>query len=162
MENESALASLTAHVTELRRRILWAFAAMIEQQPSHHEQLGAFYQQKRDAFAAHLATTRFRTLPVQGGYFQLVDYSAISDLPDADFCRWLTIEKGVAAIPLSPFYETPPQGQKLARLCFAKLESTLDAAIAPCPPPEPPMGTALSCPVRPVDFSTWVALRVRR
>ena len=68
-------------------------------------------------------------LPVPGGYFQLVDYSAVSDLDDAAFCRWLTIERGVAAIPLSPFYETPPPGQRLARLCFAKNESTLDAAI---------------------------------
>jgi methionine aminotransferase len=53
----------------------------------------------------------------------------VSDLDDAAFCRWLTIEKGVAAIPLSPFYETAPRGQRLARLCFAKNEVTLDAAI---------------------------------
>jgi methionine aminotransferase len=66
---------------------------------------------------------------VPGGYFQLVDYSAVSDLDDLAFCRWLTIEKGVTAIPLSPFYETPPKGQRLARLCFAKNEGTLDAAI---------------------------------
>ena len=71
-----------------------------------------------------------RPLPVPGGYFQLVDYSAISDLPDAEFCRWLTVEKGVAAIPLSPFYESPPAGQRLVRLCFAKNPETLDAAIA--------------------------------
>ena len=64
-----------------------------------------------------------------GGYFQLVDYSAVSDLDDLAFCRWLTTEKGVAAIPLSPFYESPPPGQRLARLCFAKNEATLDAAI---------------------------------
>jgi methionine aminotransferase len=107
----------------------WAFAAMIEHEPRHYEQLGAFYQAKRDRFAAQLATTKLRPLPVPGGYFQLVDYSAVSELGDADFCRWLTIGKGVAAIPLSPFYETPPAGQRLARLCFAKLESTLDAAI---------------------------------
>jgi len=107
----------------------WAFAAMIEKHPDHYEGLGKFYEEKRDHFAQQLATTRLRTLPVPGGYFQLVDYSAISDLPDAEFCRWLTIEKGVAAIPLSPFYETPPPGQRLARLCFAKSQSTLDAAI---------------------------------
>ena len=64
-----------------------------------------------------------------GGYFQLVDYSAVSDLGDVDFCRWLTIDKGVTAIPLSPFYETPPAGQRLVRLCFAKNEATMDAAI---------------------------------
>ena len=106
-----------------------AFAEMIEQEPEHHEGLGAFYQAKRDRFREQLLTTRLVPLPVPGGYFQLVDYSAVSDLDDVAFCRWLTIEKGVAAIPLSPFYETPPEGQRLARLCFAKNEATLDAAI---------------------------------
>ncbi|MDC7806605.1 pyridoxal phosphate-dependent aminotransferase [Luteimonas sp BLCC-B24] len=107
-----------------------AFAAMLREAPEHYEQLGAFYQAKRDAFAAQLATTRLDPLPVPGGYFQLVDYAAVSDLDDAAFCRWLTIEKGVAAIPLSPFYAQPPAGQRLARLCFAKNTATLDAAIA--------------------------------
>jgi methionine transaminase len=106
-----------------------AFAAMIDAEPEHYEQLGAFYQAKRDRFREQLFGTRLRPLPVPGGYFQLVDYSAVSDLDDAEFCRWLTVEHGVAAIPLSPFYETPPQGQRLARLCFAKNEATLDAAI---------------------------------
>jgi methionine aminotransferase len=107
----------------------WAFAAMIEQEPAHYDQLGAFYQAKRDRFRQQLLGTRLVPLDVPGGYFQLVDYSAVSDLDDAAFCRWLTIEKGVAAIPLSPFYAAPPAGQRLARLCFAKVESTLDAAI---------------------------------
>ena len=107
----------------------FAFAAMIRDEPEHYEQLGAFYQQKRDHFREQLLETRLKPLPVPGGYFQLVDYSAVSDLPDAEFCRWLTIEHGVAAIPLSPFYESPPVGQRLARLCFAKNPATLDAAI---------------------------------
>ncbi len=107
-----------------------AFAAMLREHPEHDAELGAFYQAKRDAFRAQLLTTRLKPLPVPGGYFQLVDYAAVSDLDDAAFCRWLTIEKGVAAIPLSPFYETPPPGQRLARLCFAKNQVTLDAAIA--------------------------------
>ncbi len=107
----------------------WAFAAMIEQAPEHYDQLGAFYQAKRDRFREQLRATPFLPLPVPGGYFQLVDYSAVSNLPDAEFCRWLTVEKGVAAIPLSPFYETPPPGQRLARLCFAKVDATMDAAI---------------------------------
>ena len=106
-----------------------AFAAMIRDEPEHDEQLGAFYQAKRDRFREQLLGTRLRPLPVPGGYFQLVDYSAISDLPDHEFAKWLTVEKGVAAIPLSPFYESPPPGQRLARLCFAKNEATLDAAI---------------------------------
>ena len=107
----------------------WAFAAMIEQEPEHYDRLGAFYEAKRDRFRRQLLGTRLVPLDVPGGYFQLVDYSAVSDLDDAAFCRWLTIEKGVAAIPLSPFYAAPPAGQRLARLCFAKVEPTLDAAI---------------------------------
>ena len=106
-----------------------AFAAMIRDEPGHDEQLGAFYQAKRDRFREQLLGTRLKPLPVPGGYFQLVDYSDVSDLPDHEFARWLTIAKGVAAIPLSPFYESPPEGQRLARLCFAKNEATLDAAI---------------------------------
>jgi methionine transaminase len=106
-----------------------AFAAMIDAEPEHYEQLGAFYQAKRDRFRAQLLQTQLVPLPVPGGYFQLVDYSAVSDLDDVAFCRWLTIEKGVTAIPLSPFYETAPDGQRLARLCFAKNEATLEAAI---------------------------------
>ncbi|MGV8931067.1 MAG: pyridoxal phosphate-dependent aminotransferase [Luteimonas sp.] len=106
-----------------------AFAAMLDAEPAHYEQLGAFYQGKRDAFRTQLLSTKLKPLPVAGGYFQLVDYSAISDLDDLAFCRWLTIEKGVAAIPLSPFYDVAPQGQRLARLCFAKNAATLDAAI---------------------------------
>ncbi len=107
----------------------WAFAEMIAHEPEHYERLGAFYQAKRDRFQRQLAETRLRPLPVPGGYFQLVDYSAVSDLDDLAFCRWLTAKKGVAAIPLSPFYAIAPEGQRLARLCFAKNESTLDAAI---------------------------------
>ena len=106
-----------------------AFAEMIREEPEHYEQLGAFYEAKRDRFREQLLTTKLKPLPVPGGYFQLVDYSAVSDLDDVEFCRWLTIEKGVTAIPLSPFYETPPAGQRLVRLCFAKNEATLDAAI---------------------------------
>lgn len=107
----------------------WAFAEMIQQEPEHYEQLGEFYQAKRDAFRVQLSGTRFQPLAVPGGYFQIVDYSEISEMADLEFCRWLTIEKGVTAIPLSPFYEKPPADQRLIRLCFAKNANTLDAAI---------------------------------
>lgn len=107
----------------------WALAEMLEHHPGHHLDLPAFYEAKRDAFRAQLAQTRFQCLPVPGGYFQLVDYSAISGADDLEFCRWLTIEKGVAAIPLSPFYAVPPPGQRLIRLCFAKTEATMAAAV---------------------------------
>lgn len=107
----------------------YAFAAMIRDEPEHYEQLGAFYQAKRDRFREQLLATKLKPLPVPGGYFQLVDYSAVSDLPDAEFVKWLTVEYGVTAIPLSPFYESPPAGQRLARLCFAKNDATMDAAV---------------------------------
>ncbi len=108
----------------------WAFAGMMREHPEHHQELSAFYQAKRDRFISQLAGTRLRPLAVQGGYFQIVDYSAVSDLPDAEFARWLCTEHGVATIPLSPFYGTAPAGQRLVRLCFAKNQETLDAAIA--------------------------------
>ncbi len=91
-------------------------------------ELPAFYQRKRDLFLDGLARTRLRPLPSQGSYFQLVDYSAVSDLPEADFCQWLTREAGVAAIPLSVFYEGGFE-QRLARLCFAKQDATLSTAL---------------------------------
>ncbi|MGN7725329.1 pyridoxal phosphate-dependent aminotransferase [Luteimonas sp. 22616] len=106
-----------------------AFADMLDADPEHYEQLGAFYEAKRDRFREQLLGTKLKPLPVPGGYFQLADYSAVSDLDDLAFCRWLTMEKGVTAIPLSPFYESPPPGQRLVRLCFAKNDATLDAAI---------------------------------
>jgi methionine transaminase len=96
--------------------------------PSHHLGLAAFYQRKRDLFRAGLARTRLRLLPSQGSYFQCVDYSRVSDLPEADFCRWLTSEIGVAAIPLSAFYSGGFE-QKLARFCFAKKDETLNTAL---------------------------------
>lgn len=97
--------------------------------PAPYLQLAAFYQAKRDDFRAGLAGTRFGLLPCDGTYFQLVDYSAIrSDLSEGAFCEWLTREQGVAAIPLSAFYDRPSEA-KLVRFCFAKKESTLITAL---------------------------------
>jgi len=107
----------------------WAFDGMLRAHPEHHAALGAFYEAKRDRFRAQLAGTRLRALPVGGSYFQLVDYSAVSDLADDAFARWLCTTHGVASIPLSPFYAAPPAGQRIVRLCFAKTDATLDAAI---------------------------------
>ena len=78
--------------------------------------------------ALQLAQTRLRALPSQGSYFQLVDYSRVSDLTETEFCQWLTREIGVAAIPLSVFYDAGYE-QKLARLCFAKQDATLLTAL---------------------------------
>jgi methionine aminotransferase len=97
--------------------------------PRPHRELAAFYQRKRDLFRAGLAGTRFRLVPSEGSYFQCVDYSAISDLGEEAFCRWLTSEIGVAAIPLSAFYGDG-RNQGLVRFCFAKRDETLNAALA--------------------------------
>jgi methionine transaminase len=96
--------------------------------PTPHRELAAFYQRKRDLFRAGLAGTRFKLLPSEGSYFQCVDYSAISDLGEEAFCRWLTSEIGVAAIPLSAFYGDG-RNQGLVRFCFAKRDETLNAAL---------------------------------
>ncbi len=96
--------------------------------PEPYTGLPAFYQRKRDLFLQGLQQTRLRPLHTQGSYFQLVDYSAVSSLAEGDFCQWLTREIGVAAIPVSAFYEGGFE-QGLARLCFAKRDDTLLAAL---------------------------------
>ena len=105
----------------------WALARYMDE-PKPYLQLPAFYQAKRDLFRAGLSSTRFKLLPSQGSYFQCVDYRGISDQSEADFCRWLTKEVGVAAIPLSAFYPDRFE-QGLVRFCFAKKESTLQLAL---------------------------------
>jgi methionine aminotransferase len=90
--------------------------------------LSGFFQQKRDLLQAGLQNSRFDALNSAGTYFQLYDYSGISMLPDHEFAKWLTIEHGVATIPLSPFY-TSGLDQKLIRICFAKKEETIQNAV---------------------------------
>ena len=104
----------------------FAFAEVLEHMPEHAEQLSDFYQAKRDRFRELLSGSRLELLPVPGGYFQLVDYSAIRDSDDINFSEWLVREGGVAGVPLTPFYETPPT-TRLLRLCFAKNDQTMVA-----------------------------------
>jgi methionine aminotransferase len=96
--------------------------------PAPYRDLPAFYQRKRDLFRAGLKNTRFKLLPSQGTYFQCVQYSAISDQPEVEFARWLTAEIGVAAIPVSAFYNMP-QESGIVRFCFAKKDETLRLAL---------------------------------
>ncbi|MGO4762106.1 pyridoxal phosphate-dependent aminotransferase [Cupriavidus sp. 2KB_3] len=96
--------------------------------PAPYLDLAAFYQAKRDYFRTGLASTRFKLLPSDGTYFQCVDYSAISDMSEADFSMWLTREIGVAAIPVSAFYSQPRESG-VVRFCFAKKEETLKLAL---------------------------------
>lgn len=86
--------------------------------------ISSLYQQKRDYFQQLMANTRFKALPSSGTYFQLYDYSEISDESDVDFAIRLTKEFGVASIPISVFYSVPKQ-DKVLRFCFAKSEETL-------------------------------------
>ena len=107
----------------------YALADYMAAHPEHVEELPAFYQAKRDLFCDLLLPSRFSFTRVTGTYFQLVDYSQIRpDLNDVDMAVWMTREHGVAAIPVSVFYQNPPQEQRLVRLCFAKREETLRAA----------------------------------
>lgn len=108
----------------------FAVAEMLKAHPQHINELSGFYQHKRDVLVSALQVSRFKVLPSKGTYFVLVDYSEISDLSDVEFCHWLTKEVGVAAIPLSPFYQADildeyHQQHKVVRLCFAKHNETL-------------------------------------
>jgi len=105
----------------------WALAEVLEKDPQHDIDLPRFYQDKRDRFASLLGDTRFELLPVAGAYFQIAAYGEISDRDDLSFCEWLVRERGVAAIPVSAFYDSPPEMQ-LIRFCFAKTDHTLQAA----------------------------------
>jgi methionine aminotransferase len=102
----------------------YALADFMRDKPEHAGELAAFYQRKRDLFRDLLAPSGFRLLPSRGTFFQLADYSAISDTTDREFATALTREHGVAVIPVSVFYQDPPP-QRLIRFCFAKNDATL-------------------------------------
>src|SRR5262245_24464334 len=95
--------------------------------PEHARSLGSFYQAKRDYFLSMLANSRFGVSPSAGTYFQLLDYSRISNETDFDLARRLTVEKGIASIPVSVFYGRAPE-LRLLRFCFAKDDATLQRA----------------------------------
>ena len=96
--------------------------------PAPYLELPAFYQRKRDLFREGLKNSRFKLMPSNGTYFQCVDYSGISGMSELDFATFLTTEIGVAAIPVSAFYQCPKESG-IVRFCFAKKESTLLAAL---------------------------------
>ncbi len=106
--------------------IQMALADFMEQD-AHYSGIQEFYQEKRDLFQNLIKGSRFKPLTCSGSYFQLLDYSAISDEKDTDFAIRLTKEHGVAAIPVSVFYKNPVDN-RLLRFCFAKQSATLEAA----------------------------------
>jgi methionine aminotransferase len=104
-----------------------AIADFMREAPAFVDELSPFYEARRDHFCSSLEGSRFGVRKTAGTYFQLADYSAVSDLPDVEFCVELARCHGVAAIPLSPFCDAPPR-TRLIRFCFAKDNATLDRA----------------------------------
>ena len=104
-----------------------AIADFLRQSPDHSAGLAEFYERKRNRFLEALRSSSFSWAPASGTYFQLLDFSALSREGDVEFADTLLREAGVASIPVSPFYASPPRLSVL-RFCFAKNDSTLDEA----------------------------------
>lgn len=130
-------ASLSAEIRKVYQFLAFAantpmqFAAaeFLLQNPDYEKSVSQIMQAKRNYFANGLSHSRFKLLPCEGAYFQIVDYSEISDQLDLDFAQWLTIEHKVAGIPVSAFYEFPDSNQRLLRFCFAKNDTTLQKSL---------------------------------
>ena len=103
-----------------------ALADFMRDEPDYPATLADFYQGKRDLFCAMLADSRFSLTPSRGTYFQLLDYSAISKVQDAQLCEDWTRQYAVASIPISVFYQEPPKDQHYLRFCFAKSDALLE------------------------------------
>jgi len=127
-----APAALTAEMRKIHQFVTFvgvtpiqmALADMMREHPDYCTELAAFYQAKRNRFSDALAGSKFKIKPAAGSFFQLVDYSDISELDDMAMVQWLTREVKVAAIPISVFYQQAPK-QHVIRFCFAKQDSTL-------------------------------------
>lgn len=130
-----APASLTAEFRKVHQWTCYAVITPIQHAladhmratPEHYSELPSFYEKKRDRFCELLAGSRFRLTPAAGTFFQLLDYSDVSDDDDVSYAKRLTKEIGVASIPISVFCEQPPAGRYL-RFCFAKDDATLETA----------------------------------
>lgn len=107
----------------------FAAAEFLMQNPEYETSVSEIMQAKRNFFAEGLTKSRFQLLPCEGAYFQIVDYSNISDLADTDFANLLTTEHKVAGIPVSAFYQNPNPDQRLLRFCFAKNNDTLQKSL---------------------------------
>jgi aspartate/methionine/tyrosine aminotransferase len=107
-----------------------AMALALEQAPAlgYYEELSRDYEQRRDALNVALEEARLPTLPVGGAYFLMADITDLGFATDVAFCRWLTSEIGVAAVPPSAFYLDPARAPLLARFCFAKRAETIKLA----------------------------------
>lgn len=134
-----APAAITAEIRKLHQFNVFTVVAPMQYalarymaNPQRHLDLAGFYQTKRDHLHDGLAASRFKPVKSAGTFFLLADYQEISDMPEAEFAKWLTVEHGVGVIPVSAFYRDPAArdaNHGLVRFCFAKREATLDAAI---------------------------------
>ena len=110
--------------------IQYAYADYMRQEEKYLT-LSDFYQKKRDLFLNEIQSSKggskFKIKNCAGTYFQLLDYSKVSDLPDMQFAEYMTKDIGVAVIPLSPFYEKQ-ESQPIIRICFAKTDEVLKQA----------------------------------
>lgn len=95
--------------------------------PAHYLNLSPFFERKRDHFLEAISPSRFSFIPTRGTYFQLLDYSSISDEGDVAYAKKLILEKGIASIPISVF-NLDNLDQKQLRFCFAKTDATLQKA----------------------------------
>lgn len=123
---------LTAEMRKVFQYIMFAVSTPMQyayadylQHKAHYLELHDFYQEKRDSFARMLQGSRFNLLPCPGTYFQVADYSAITDEPDVDLCKRLITDHGLAAVPISVFYSGKIDNQVI-RFCFAKDDETLE------------------------------------
>ncbi|MBK6966134.1 MAG: aminotransferase class I/II-fold pyridoxal phosphate-dependent enzyme [Bacteroidales bacterium] len=129
-----APANLMAEFRKVHQFVVFAVNTPVQhaiaeflKKPENYLNLGDFYQQKRDLFLKMVSTSRFRALPASGTYFQLLDYSRISEEKEFDFAVRLTKEFGIASVPVSSFYHNQADN-KVLRFCFAKTSETLEKA----------------------------------
>ena len=125
---------LTAEFRKLHQWVTFSSATPLQyalaeylKDPNNYLSLSSFYQKKRDLFASFFVNSRWKILPSHGSFFQCLDYSAITDEKDVDLADRYTKELKVASIPVSVFYETPPE-DKILRFCFAKDDAMLEEA----------------------------------
>ncbi len=125
---------LTREVRKIHQFVVFAVNTPIQyavaeylKNPENYLHLGTFYQKKRDLFLEAIKGSKFKPLSCHGTYFQLLDYSDISDKKEMEFAEWLVKEHKLAAVPVSPFYREKIDNHAL-RFCFAKTEETLKKA----------------------------------
>ena len=131
----AAPAALTSEIQSIHQWVTFAvnhpaqmaYADVVRSNPECRD-VTTFYQGRRDKFRALIEGSRFKTMACRGTFFQMLDYSAITDEGDADFALRLTREHGVAAIPISPFLSGGEPAGPVLRFCFAKRDATLERA----------------------------------